>query len=706
MGNTVLLKKYRLGDMQALYFMDDDIKNVELIMLPENVEPLPWNSKNQVIDSLVQIKLAGDTYLGGYAGGGTLRQGESVSCLKYESQECNTSDGKTRIITVLRDERGYLAEHILEWFEGTEYVEMHTVFYNNSDSAVSLEMLSSFSLGGITPCTSGDAHDTLLMHRIRSVWSMEGRVETRSIEDLQLEPSWAGHAVRSERFGQIGSMPVNHYFPFVAIEDTQNDILWGAQIAHNASWQMELYRKDDGLSVSGGLADREFGHWMKNVGKNENFSTPVAIVSVCKGGGIDYISQRLTASGERFVNAAPESEQELPIIFNEYCTTWGCPSHENISEILSVIKNKGISYFVIDCGWYKEDGVPWDISMGDYNVSNQLFPNGLEKTVEAIRKCGMKPGIWFEIENVGEASRAYNKVEHLLKRDGKVLTTTMRRFWDMRDPWVQKYLTDKVINFLNKYDFEYLKMDYNDTVGVGCDGAESIGEGLRQNMAEAFSFVQKIKENVSDIILENCASGGHRLEPSMMRICSMASFSDAHECPEIPVIAANFHRTILPRQSQIWAVIRNDDSNKRIAYSIAATFLGRMCLSGDVTRLEKSKWDVIDKGIEFYKKISHIIKDGYTSWFGSELGSYRHLKGWHGILRTGKDGSAYVVYHVFDGVLPDECRVELDKQSDYRIEAVYSDSEVHIRIEENSLIYKPDDNWKAAAVLLIKNNNQ
>ena len=93
---------------------------------------------------------------------------------------------------------------------------------------------------------------------------------------------------------------------------------------------------------------------------------------------------------------------------------------------------------------------------------------------------------------------------------------------------------------------------------------------------------------------------------------SMASFSDAHECPEIPVIAANLHRAVHPAQSQIWAVIRQADSQQRIAYSIANTFLGRMCISGDVTGLTQAQWDVIERGMEFYRKIAPIIKQGQS----------------------------------------------------------------------------------------------
>ena len=93
----------------------------------------------------------------------------------------------------------------------------------------------------------------LKLHRIRSKWSQEGRLVTESAEDLQLEPSWAYWQVNSTRYGQIGSMPVKGYFPFGAVEDTKAGVVWAAQLAIECSWQMEFYRRDDGMAFSGGL---------------------------------------------------------------------------------------------------------------------------------------------------------------------------------------------------------------------------------------------------------------------------------------------------------------------------------------------------------------------------------------------------------------------------------------------------------------------
>lgn len=698
--------EFILGDMKTCYVQDEETGSMELVLLPADMAYEVAYREKPYPDSLVQVKLVGDTYAGGYAGGRTMRQNASVDALVFEEQKKKEDNGETVICTVLTDARGYRYRHFLRWKEGKKSLLSHTEFENVSKEKVGLELLSSFSLGGISPFVGADEAGKLKLHRIRSVWSMEGREESQVIEDLQLEPSWGGHAVRCERFGQVGSMPVNGYFPYAVMEDVKSDLFWGAQICHNASWQMEVYRRGDDVNLSGGLADYDFGHWMKEIAPGETFVTPTAILSVCRGGGIDEISQRMTAAVEDAVNQGPASEQELPIIFNEYCTTWGCPSHENICGILDAIKDKGFSYFVIDCGWYKQEGVPWDVAMGDYRVSKELFPEGLDKTVDAIKAHGMKPGIWFEIDNVGEKAESYQMTEHLLTRNGAPLTTSMRRFWDMRQDWVQDYLEERVIDTLEKYGFSYMKMDYNDTIGVGCDGAESLGEGLRQNMEASLAFIRKVKERIPGFILENCSSGGHKLEPLMMSECSMASFSDAHECEEIPIIAASLHRVILPRQSQIWAVIRGDDSLKRIAYSMAATFLGRMCLSGDVTKLTANQWDVIDRGIAFYKKAAPIIKDGYSRLYGPKILNYRHPVGWQCLVRTEgsveheKKAGVLAVFHSFNGEHEGALEVSLPADREYQIEMVYSDADADISVAKGRITcYIPED-MRAVAVLL------
>ncbi len=691
-----VLSEYLLSDMIIRYLANEE-GNIGLEILPACLKDKVAISKKYNIDPLVQVFIRGDDFSGGFANGHTMRNGQQTFLLQYESQQVEKIENTQVITTILKSKQGYVARHVLTYHNGLNAFKVKTVLANKSDKAICLEMLSSFSVGGLTPFIEGEAPESMNIHRIRSCWSNEGRLITEAVEDLQLEPSWSGHGVRTEKFGQTGSLPVRKFFPFLAVEDTVTRVVWAAQLACASSWQMELYRRDDALCISGGLADFDFGHWMKVLEPGNEFETPSAFITVGIG-NVDQVSQRLLTVHKYNFNKISKFDR-LPVLFNEFCTTWGNPSHDNIKKIVDIIKEKGIDYFVIDAGWFADKEKGWDGAHGDWIVSPEVFPHGLQETVSIIREAGMIPGIWFEFENCGYLSNAYKDDKHLLTRNGNIITSGLRRFWDMTDPWVIEYLSEKVISMLKQYGFKYLKVDYNETIGIGCDGYESLGEGLRHRILASQEFFRRIREEIPDIVIENCSSGGHRLEPSMMSLCEMASFSDAHECDEIPAVAANLHRVIHPCQSQIWAVLRKKDSKKRVVYSIANTFLGVMCLSGDVYDLDKEQWNVIEEGISFYRSISDIISNGTTYFFGSKLKSYRNPKGWMGILRKSEDEKEVLaLIYTFHGDFPKT--VEIPVGDNYEICNTYSAFENNVLLINGSLCINMKEEFEAVAVHL------
>ena len=733
--NKEIISKYTLGDMLAVYIKDEN-QGVELLLIPADKESVldSYEFKISRGDSLIQVKLLGDMYPGTLSGGTTMRNSETTEMLHYVNQKqektlwkptANSTESipRTEIKTYLSDGRGHTYIHTLGYTEGDYSLDSYTEFVNEADETATLEQLSSFSLSELTPFVSGEAIESMQVHRIRSKWSHEGKLVTESLEDLQLEMSWVGWHVNSVRYGSIGSMPVKKYSPFGVIEDKVNGIAWGAQLMIETSWEMEFYRRDEALAFSGGLADREYGAWSKAIKPGESFRTPTAILTVCtlsedKESLVDLASQRMTHYVNKFVNCGPESEQHLPILFNEYCTTWGLPSYENIDGILKAISGHGLEYFVIDCGWFVEEGKSWGDGMGDYIPSDILFPEGLGKMADRIREEGLKPGIWFEIDNVGKDAHLFEDKELLHTRDGITLTTKSRRFLDMRMPEVIEYLDEKVIGQLNKYGFEYMKMDYNDTIGLGVDSYNeageldptvSLGEGLRADREASVDFVNRVKEKVPGIILENCASGGHKLEPLMMSICSMASFSDAHECEHIPSIAGGLARTILPRQSQIWAVIRKEADLTRIGWVLASTLLGRMCFSGDVTELSEAQWQAIDAGIDFYKSAASIIKNGYTHIYDNKGASDRKLTGWQGYVReqtkentlsTEGSNKALVTVFIYDN--SENMTLELPRNCGSKITKTYATTDIKATISNDKLTVTPGTGKMEAIALIVE----
>lgn len=576
------------------------------------------------------MKIAGDAYPGGFSTGLTMHGSSTMDRFSLKSGDEELSEG----ITEYESSDGI--KLIVSKTADGAALRVKTTVINNSTREINIELLTSFAVANV----QADK-----IHRLQSFWSAEGKLRTETVDDLHLEPSWAHFGVRAEKFGNTGSMPVRKYFPFLALEDASTGNFTAIELCLASTWQMEiLSSSDDTLIVTGGLGDRDFGQWMKNLAPGESFESPEALIAT--GGSLYDVCDSLIKAQHPLISPVDDN---MGIMFNEYCATWGDPSYDKMASFCEKLTGKGIKYFVIDSGWYGAD--QWWESIGDWNVNEDKFPGGMKPVADLIRSKGMIPGIWFEMEALASGSSHYNDKEHLLCKDGVPLTVGSRRFWDMEDPWVIQYLSEKVIGLLRSSGFGYVKIDYNDTVGIGCDGAESQGEALRRKVAATQKFFAKIREDIPGIVIENCSSGGHRLEPSMMNLCSQASFSDAHETPSIPLIAANMHRVIRPDQCQIWAVLRASDTKTRIEYSLIATLLGRMCLSGDISDLSDEQWNVVDEGMAFYRKCADVIKYGKTILIDQPDTKYNKLKGQQLLVREYKDTRLAIMHRFEDSVL-------------------------------------------------------
>ncbi len=680
------------GDMNGIYIISED-KKVSFTIVPgcsENIFP-----EKITEDPLVQVSCTGDSSAPGFCAGETRHNSGLTMSMRYVSQDIAEKGNEKTVTTTVKSESGITARHRVIYDSPCRSIRVCTEICNDSEENITIEALSSVNITGITPFTEDEGQDRLFLHRFRSRWSAEGRHEVRSIEELLLEPSWAEFGVRCEKYGTVGSMPVRGFFPFAALEDRLSQVIWAMSLACSSSWQAEVIRYDKNLNISCGLADYEYGHWRKELGAGESFVAPKAYLTVVKGSFETACDRLLDIQRDKLLQH--QRVTALPALFNEYCTTWGEPSEDRIRKILKVVNGRDYEYFVIDAGWYADSVKGWQDNMGDWITAGDLFPNGLKPVVQMIESAGMKAGIWFELEVVGKDADAVNDTAHLLTRDGKVIISGTRRFWDMRSEWVNEYLTKKVIDFLNENRFKYIKIDYNDTIGIGCDGAESPGEGLRACIEATKGFFQKIREKVPDIAIEICSSGGHRLEPGFMELADYLSFSDAHEEKEIPVIALDLQNLVLTQKSQIWAVLRNSDSLKRIAYSVCAGMYGVLCISGDVEELSEEQWSLVRAGVSFYKKASPIIVSGITKRFGQFQNSNRHLKGYQASVRYSGDRALFII-HAFD-LVPGEVLL-IPLEGDYGIEEKYEAADHRIEIRDGRICARFAESFDAAAVLL------
>ena len=126
--------------------------------------------------------------------------------------------------------------------------------------------------------------------------------------------------------------------------------------------------------------------------------------------------------------------------------------------------------------------------------------------------------------------------------------------------------------------------------------------------------------------------------------------------------------------------------------------LGRMCLSGDVTALLPEQWEEVKRACSFYEEVKDVIKYGRSFLVRKSTDNQHHLKGSQMLLRVW-DGKLLAVAHSF-GEEIQNLEEELPK-GEWKEAASFGD-EFLIRKEGNHLIFSPEKQWQAQAVLYVK----
>lgn len=649
--------RFALGATLAFYHLCPRSGIVEFTLVPPEKEselvpflhhktgphvaglPKAWQENQFAHDPewLVQYKLASTPEPQAFQLGFSLRGSADLHGLSFAGQTIRETNEGITIETALQHTRGYRLLHSLHAPRKAPYLLSTTTFQNTTEETLTLEYLTSFSLGRLTPFDPAEANENLALHRFRSQWSAEGRHEARLLEDLNLERSWGGYSRPTERFGQAGSLPVRGFFPWVALEDRAQQTFWGAQLPAPGSWQLECSRRTDKVTLSGGLPSRDFGEWWTRLAPGESFTTPPAFLAAVSG-DLDDLCQALVAAQERNPATRSPADADQPIIFNEWCTSWGEPSLAAIEKSLPLLRQTRTGIYVIDDGWAEKPAGEGIQCNGDWKVDEKKFPGGLSEVTKKIREAGMIPGLWFEMEVATEGTEAFRLTDRLLARGGRTIQVGKRHFWDFRDPETVRLLTKKVIERLRGDGFGYLKIDYNETLPPGVDGAGSPGAELLRHLHGVREFIGQIRSAVPDIIIENCSSGGHRLVPAFQEICDMGSFSDAHETWSIPIIAANLQRLIRPDQNQIWCVVHPYDDQNRLRYGLAATFLGRMALSGEIHQLAEWQYAEIRQAQDFLLGCRALIREGKSRLLRHLSPSWNAPRGWQLVSRLSFSG--------------------------------------------------------------------
>lgn len=533
--------------------------------------------------------------------------------LRYLSHTL-TEEAEGQRLEVRQTDGKLLVTSFFQFYRDLPVVRCWNRVENQGDEPFTLEYLSSFACYGMSADTD-NWEESCRLYIPHNTWHGEFQWRCHTIGDLGLS-KLNYSSLKRLSYLQAGTWSSSEYLPMAVFEDTaaHNSVFW--QIEHNGSWYWEMSDVPfGGLYLQAGGPNSNQHHFWKVLHKGESFeSVPVAAGAV--HGGFDASIGALTDYRRR-IRRPNRDDVQLPVIFNDYMNClMGDPTEERLYPLIDAAAEAGCEYFVIDAGWYTDnmDGdEDWWPTIGMWEESKRRFPHGLQKVTAHIRERGMIPGLWVELEGMGPDCALTDKLpaDWFFQIRGRRVKQHNRYQLDFRNPQVRAYARGVLDRLIADYGVGYFKIDYNINAGVGTDlDCDSPGEGLLDHNRAVLRWLEELFAAYPDLVIENCASGGMRMDYAMLQRLSLQSVSDQTDYRQNAAIAAMAASGVTPEQGAVWSYPSREGNEEEAVFNMVNAMLARVHQSGFLNKLPPASLARVHEGIRCYKAIRQDIPKG------------------------------------------------------------------------------------------------
>ncbi|WP_093988504.1 glycoside hydrolase family 36 protein [Massiliimalia timonensis] len=545
-----------------------------------------------------------------YSGGTSAR-------LQYESRRETQNGWGKKLEFTLSSPEGLEVVYHIQFFNEINIVRTWADLTNRGTQDISLEYVSSFRCPCL--CTGGKLAFPYKteVYLPQNSWCCEAQWKKFSIEELGISRmlvdgynSQPGVGTSRFHYGSYGSWSSADYLPMGMAEDTECGEIYYWQIESSCGWEAEyttVERHQLSLTLSGPTENE--GHWHKSLKPGDTFQTVTASCGVTTG-SVSEAAAELTKY-RRAIRRPNEDDRRLNLVFNDFMNCLdGDPTEEKELPMIDLAADLGCEYYCIDAGWY-DKGYWWD-RVGEWKESPERFPHGLKHTLDYVRKKGMKPGLWIEIEVMGTACELASQLpdDWFFQRGGKRHIDNKRYLLDFRNPAVRNYATSVIDRLILDYGVEFFKVDYNVTTLFGSEyQSDSCGDALLEHVRALYGWYAALYRKYPFLVIENCGSGGMRMDYGMLQGQSLQSTSDQTDYCYNAYIAANAASAVTPEQAGMW-VYPYEDEEEHVLFNMVNGLLLRPYISGKVWALSQPSLDRLREGITLYKRLRPEIAKG------------------------------------------------------------------------------------------------
>lgn len=497
-----------------------------------------------------------------------------------------------------------------QFYKDVKAISCFNLVKNINNKPITLTYVSSFHQLGILPIND----KSTFLYQATNSWHEEAQWQKHRLFDLGIFNGNGFTSMKRYFLNNTGSWSTKEFLPMMVLENKRKKTSVLVQLENNGSWHLELGDFIGQVYLTASGPEFNDNQWLKVLEPGKEFKSAQATLSF--GEDFEEVVQEITKV-RRMMRRPSDDLEHLPVIFNDYMhALWDTQTRDTILPLVDIAASVGCEEFCIDAGWFATGSAWWDI-VGEWKEESTNFPNGgLRYVIDYIKSKGMKAGIWVEIEALGMNSPLVDWIKdgYVFQIKGRNVINNKRYQLNFAHPEIYQHAMNVIDRLMDLYNLDYLKIDYNVDSGPGTDyESDSVGDGLLKHNRAYIKWLNEVMDKYPQLTIENCGSGGCRMDYEMLKYCPIQSTSDQTNYRKYPYLACNVFTACTPEQAAVWSYPLNDyekimPTDEVVAMNMCNAMLGRIHLASFIDKLPSHQLDLIKEGIKYYKTLVEFKK--------------------------------------------------------------------------------------------------
>jgi alpha-galactosidase len=309
--------------------------------------------------------------------------------------------------------------------------------------------------------------------------------------------------------------------------------VWSVHVAWSGNHEHLVERLPEGAgahaAVLGGGELLEAGE--VRLAPGETYAAP-DVVFVHSTQGLDGLSRRLHRSQRE---NAVHSNDPRPLVLNTWEAVYFDHDLDRLTALANTAASIGVERFVLDDGWFgsRRDDTS---GLGDWVVSTDAWPRGLQPLVEHVKRLGMEFGLWFEPEMVNVDSdlvRAHPDWV-LGPRSGLPRPSRQQHVLDLANPEAAAHVEGQISALVGELGVDFVKWDHNRDLheAVRSDDRGVDRAAVHEQTVAFYALLDRLRLAHPALEIESCSSGGGRVDLGVLARTDRIWTSDCNDALE------------------------------------------------------------------------------------------------------------------------------------------------------------------------------